>query len=190
MQRLLVGIEHTEDIRDNVSFRLWLKFFRLGDSNIVKFLLNLLIMKQGSEILPGWKIFYEELSNNVFNMSLRDGFGRTASTTEAGFENALKKVEKYAYEIEMSINDHPNKFLFSYFLTKLKGQIISKGESTAYGTWGIVTKGKQLVLEGRDDVIQTKEYLESNSSWECINSLAVRDLSFENFQELVAFMIK
>lgn len=152
--------------------------------------LNSLFMQKGSEILPGWKISYEESSNNVFKVSLIDGFGRTASTTEVGFEDALAKVEKDAYEIEMSINGYPNRFLFNYFRIKLERQIISNGESNAYGTWGIVTNGKQLVLEGRDDVILTKEYLESKSSWEIINVLSVKSLTFEKFQELVEFMIK
>ncbi|WP_315823238.1 hypothetical protein [Paraflavitalea speifideaquila] len=146
-------------------------------------------MPNDTEILPGWKLSYEELSSNIFKVSLTDRYGRIASSTEAGFENTLAIAEKHAYEIEMSINKHPNKFLYDYLLSKLEDRITLKGESNAYGTWGIETDNKQLVLEGRDDVLLTKEYQNNKSSWEIVKVLSVKDLDYERIEGLVQFLI-
>ncbi len=73
-------------------------------------------MQTKPAIIPGWALHCDEISNNVFTVTLVDQHGRQASSTEVGFETALAKAEEYTYGIEMSVNNYPNRFLFNYFL--------------------------------------------------------------------------
>jgi hypothetical protein len=148
------------------------------------------MVKNGSQILPRWTLQYEEVSNNVFKVSIKDDFGRISSVTEMDFFVGLAKAEKHAYEIEMFINDYPNKFLFDYFLLKLKDYITDKNESNAYGSWGIQTQKKRLMLDGRDDLLISQEYEDNSSAWVSHKMIRIKDLNFEEFKAFLEFMVQ
>jgi len=139
-------------------------------------------------VIPGWALHFDEISNNVFNVRLIDKHGRQASSTEAGFENALAKAEEYAYGLEMSINNYPNRFLFDYFLLKLGTAVTYKGGSVAYGSWAIATEGKQLLLEGKDDLFVAKKWSAENQEWTVESIIEVPKLTFMEFKKLVSFL--
>lgn len=83
-------------------------------------------MQTKPAIIPGWALHCDEISNNVFKVTLVDRHGRQASSTEVGFETASAKAEEYAYDIEMSVNNYPNQFLFNYFLLKMGSAVTSR----------------------------------------------------------------
>ena len=57
--------------------------------------LNLLHIKNKSEVLPGWTLTFYEVLNNVYKVKLIDHFGRQAKTTDTGLENAITTTETF-----------------------------------------------------------------------------------------------
>lgn len=55
------------------------------------------------EILPGWILTYDEVSNSVFRFVATDGSGRQVGTTDADFERGLNTCREYALDIEKQI---------------------------------------------------------------------------------------
>jgi hypothetical protein len=55
------------------------------------------------EILPGWLLTYEEVSNGVFRFLASDRSGRQVGTTDTEFERGLNTCKEYALDIENNL---------------------------------------------------------------------------------------
>lgn len=81
--------------------------------------LNLSHIKNNGEILPSRTLTFDEVSNNVYKLTLTDNFGRQAETTDTNLENAITTVETYAFDIEKQASKNWNKFLYDTCIIKL-----------------------------------------------------------------------
>ena len=62
---------------------------------------------------------FDEVSNNVYKVTLTDSFGRQAETTDTDLENAVTTVEAFAFDIQKQISNGWNKFLYDTCIIKL-----------------------------------------------------------------------
>jgi hypothetical protein len=146
--------------------------------------------QEAKQILPGWKLHFEELSNNVYNVELRDSFGKVASTTDDNLERALGVCEGYAFDIEKQVSRNWSRFLFDYALLKVSDKSISekKYHDQAFGSWFIVSNGKRLIYDGRDDVLIVEDLKDNVGDWAEYKAIAIKDLSFDKYNEFVGYL--
>ena len=144
-------------------------------------------LKNGNQILPNWTLYFEEISNNVYHVELKDNFGRLASTTDDNLNQAIKTCEGYAFGIERQVSGNWSRFLFEYSLLKLQDKVtFSNGDSkNAYGSWGINTKDKTLVYDGSDNVLVAKAI---NADAFDYKAISLNDLFFDSFNEYIDFV--
>jgi hypothetical protein len=138
------------------------------------------IIKSRSEILPGWILSFDEVSNNVYKVELTDNYGRQASTTDSNLEEAIETVQSYAFDIEKQITKNWNRFLYDTCIMKLdqKSIVNNKYEDEIFGSWYITLSDKRFVLDGRDYVFSIQE--NKDKDWIDIKSLKLSELTFEN----------
>lgn len=55
------------------------------------------------EILPGWLLACEEVSNGVFRFVATDKSGREVGTTDTDFERGISTCKEYALDIEKKL---------------------------------------------------------------------------------------
>jgi hypothetical protein len=55
------------------------------------------------EILPGWLLSYDEVSNGVFKFLATDKSGREVGTTDTDFEHGINTCKEYALDIEKQL---------------------------------------------------------------------------------------
>lgn len=61
-------------------------------------------------------------------------------------------------------------------------------DANAFGSWAIATIYKQLLLDGKDDVIVAKEWSEENQEWTLRSVTEVQKVNFSEFKRLESFM--
>lgn len=142
-------------------------------------------IKNKTEILPGWTLFFDEVSNNVYKVTLTDEYGRQASTTDTDLEEAIKTAENYAFDIEKQISKNWNKFLFDTCVLKLGDTIITEKHyhNEVFGSWYLVLDNKRLVLDGKDFILNIQVFKDDN--WVNIEEIKMSDLTFDNFVKAI-----
>jgi len=145
--------------------------------------------RNGNQILPNWKLHFEEVSNSVYHVELTDDLGRQASTTDEDLEKAITTCEGYAFEIEKQISKNWGRFLFDYSLLKLTGRPISKQvyEDKVFGSWYIDCESKRLNYEGRDDVLSIEAIKPGNAGW--LDLKPLKELTFEKYKEFISHLL-
>ena len=102
--------------------------------------------------LPGWKININETSNEVFEVTLADAYGRKAEAHEIGLDKTIDIAKSYAFDIEIQVSQNWNKFLYDLFLQETENVKFSKQDynEQAFGSWFFEYEDKRLVLDGKD----------------------------------------
>ncbi len=62
-------------------------------------------MRNGQEIIKGWVLLYEEVSNNVFKVRLTDSYGRIVESTGTDLEILVEENKSSALNIEKQIKE-------------------------------------------------------------------------------------
>ncbi|WP_435354958.1 hypothetical protein [Emticicia sp. SJ17W-69] len=60
--------------------------------------------RNGDEVLSGWFLYFDEVSNNVYKVELNDGLGRIAGCTDSDLEAAILKCIEFAKDIDLQLN--------------------------------------------------------------------------------------
>ena len=144
-----------------------------------------MILKNKTEILPGWTLSYDEVSNNVYEVTLTDNFGRLAATTDTDFEKAVVTCENYVFDIERQTSKSWNKFLFDKCILKTNHDSITKSEYhyEAFGSWYIEYGMKRIVLDGKDYVLHSQVLNEND--WVDLEQIKLSELTFDEFEKLI-----
>ena len=137
-------------------------------------------IRNGTEILPGWTLTFNEVSNSVYKVTLTDKFGRQISTTDTDLEQAIKTCESYAFDIERQISKSWTKFLFDTCILKLWDKTIIEKQyhEETFGSWYILLDNR-IVLDNRDAVFYIQAYKEG--IWIDKQSIKLKDLAYDNF---------
>jgi len=111
--------------------------------------------RDSTEILPGWRLRYDEVSNCVFKIELKDDYGRLAGTTDIDFERGLHECEQYALDIQRQLNTDISEFLYRAFLLKLVEENVTEHNRDAIdGSWYIASETNwqdSIRLTGKDN---------------------------------------
>ena len=109
----------------------------------------------GFKTIPGWALNIGEVSNNVYQVELRDSFGRQASYKASDLEQAIFTCETYAFDIEKQINKSWTKFLFDLCIQKSADNSIESHEFSDkdFGSWTIEYKDKRIILDNKENWI-------------------------------------
>jgi hypothetical protein len=139
-----------------------------------------LTIKNQREILAGWILTFNEVSNNVYKVTLTDKFGRQAETTDSDLEKAIITVETYAFEIQKQILKDWSKFLYNTCILKLDEKIIVRREyhEDIFGSWSILLTDKRIILDNRESIFCIQFF---ENGWEDIKTIKLSDLTFDNF---------
>ena len=141
-------------------------------------------MKNGQEILAGWTLSFDEVSNNIYKVKLTDKFGRETETTDSDLEKALTKVENYAFDIERQISKGWNEFLYNTCILKLQDKVIVEKHYTekAYCSWYILLNENKIILDGRDFYFCLQVY---KKHWVDIETIKMSELTLDNFIDVI-----
>lgn len=141
-------------------------------------------IRNGNQILPGWTLEFEEVSNNVYKVTLTDNFGRQSSTTDTDLKKAIETCEGYAFEIERQISKKWTKFLFDACILKLGDRKIIEQQyhEKSFGSWYILLENR-ILLDNRDDIFCIQVYNETG--WINTQTITLRDLTYENFVGMI-----
>jgi hypothetical protein len=142
--------------------------------------LNLLHIKANSEILPGWTLTFDEVSNNVYKVTLRDRFGRLSETTDRDLENAIMTVETFAFDMQKQISKGWNKFLYNTCIIKLGDKKIVEKQyhDEVFGSWYILLTDNRILLDGRDFNFCIQVY---KNEWVDTTSIKLSELTYADF---------
>ncbi len=137
-------------------------------------------MYNNKELLAGWKLTFNEVSNNVYKVTLTDAVGRIAETTDSILEKAIATVENYAFDIQKKLSGSWNKFLFDTCTIKLADKVIIEKQyhDEAFGSWYITLTKNRALLDGKDSVLYLQIYKED---WVDIKIINLSDLTYTSF---------
>ena len=131
--------------------------------------------------IPGWKINIDEISSGVFNVTLRDGYGRKAEIIDNAIDETIERAIGDAFDIEMQISQNWNLFLYDLAVQKLSDVDIKNKEynDKAFGSWFIEIRDNRLVYDGKDFwlIFQTK----TKGNWTDLDTIKNEDLKYSNF---------
>lgn len=141
----------------------------------------------GIQVLPNWILRFNEVSNNVYYVSLTDSFGRVATSTDDDIYNAIKVCEEYAFDIEKQISKNWKDFLFEYTMLKLKDadSLCNGMNGYAYGSWSIKVNEKIFFYDGRDEILIVKKINADSFNYRAV---ALKDFSFKDFNSYIDFI--
>lgn len=105
--------------------------------------------------IPGWKMYIDEVSNGVFNVTLTDTDGRKAEVLDAATDETIQKAISYAFDIEKQISKNWKSFLYEFFIQELNTKLIStEYQNDVMGSWFIELESRRLFYDAKDECIQ------------------------------------
>ena len=130
--------------------------------------------------MPGWTLTFDEVSNNVYKVTLTDKYGRQAETTDTDLDKAIVTVQTYAFDIEKQISKNWNKFLYDTCIKKLgdKKIIEQQYHDEAFGSWYVLLTDNRILLDGRDYLFCIQVY---KNDWADTTTIKLSELTFNNF---------
>ena len=78
------------------------------------------------DLLPGWTLEVDEISNGVFKVILKNALGHKAEIIDDVTDGTIEKAKSYAFDIERQISKNWNLFLYNFCLLRLEGKDVSK----------------------------------------------------------------
>ena len=131
--------------------------------------------------IPGWTINIDEISNNVFKITLTDAYGRKAEIIDTATDETIEKAIGYAFDIEKQISQNWNLFLYELAFQKLADKDIKDKQyrEKRFGSWFIERQDKRLIYDGKDSwlIFQTK----NKGDWKDIDTIKNDDLKYSDY---------
>ena len=135
--------------------------------------------------IPGWTIYIDEISNDVFKITLTDAYGRKAEIIDNATDETIEKAIGYAFDIEKQISQNWNLFLYDLVVQKLADKDIKDKQyrEKAFGSWFIERQDKRLIYDGKDSwlIFQTK----NKGDWKDIDTIKNDDLKYSDYIKLL-----
>lgn len=137
-------------------------------------------------ILPRWKLAFEEVSNNVYEITLTDEFSRQAGTKDSDLKEGIRKCAEYAFDIEKQISKNWNKFLFEAALIELpKEEILEYTfDDKTFGSWFIELQKERIIGDGRENVLIKESKTETG--WQNELNFNLKELNYTQFLSAVS----
>lgn len=139
-----------------------------------------MVIKNNSEIIPGWNIRYKEVSNGVYEITLIDSFGRKVENKGVDFDAILNDCERAVFNIEKQMNKNLGQFLFLFFQLKLPNKSAIKFTNDSFNSWTIQKDDKRLFFDNSWMIFQKWD----NNDWSGEQFIKESDLSFEKLTQI------
>ena len=135
--------------------------------------------------LPGWTINIDEVSNDVFKITLIDLYGHKAEITDNSIDETIKRAVSYAFDIEKQISKNWNLFLYDLCLLQLTNRsMIKQGyNDEAFGSWYTELHYKRVVYDGKDSLLIFQ--IKQSNEWLDKITIKKEELNYNNFVYLV-----
>lgn len=132
-------------------------------------------------ILSGWRLTLEEVSNNVYEITLMDESFRQAGTKDHDLERGIRQCGEYAFDIERQVTKNWNKFLFESALIQLESEEITdkRYDAMGSGSWLIEINDKRIVADGNNNVLTKQSKVEAD--WVDNFSFEMKNLDYKQF---------
>src|ERR1044072_4891660 len=117
------------------------------------------------EILAGWKMSYDEISNGSYRVTMNRDSGEREVVLDADFDRAVRLCQEQAFETERKISNNWGRFVFDTCRLKMGGRQIVEEiyHSLHFGSWVIELPVKRLVFDGREDLLMLQ--FKSDEAW-------------------------
>ena len=104
------------------------------------------------DLLPGWTLEVDEISNGVFKVILKNALGHKAEIIDDVTDGTIEKAKSYAFDIERQISKNWNLFLYNFCLLRLEGKDVSKNyyDDNAFGSWLVMINNNRVIYDGKD----------------------------------------
>ena len=113
-------------------------------------------MRNSKQILEGWKLNAEEVSNCVYKIEFVDNSGRIVGCTDHDYERGIETCVNYAFDVEKQINKNWNKFIFDVLKYKFEKKKLDEEiyNEEIFGSCLLRQKNKRIILDGKDALIE------------------------------------
>lgn len=137
-------------------------------------------------VLPGWKLTFEEVSNNVYEINLTDQFYRKAETKDSDLEGGIRKCAEFAFDIEKEINKNWNKFILEAALIELpKEEILDyRFDDNTFDSWFIELHNERIIGDGSENSLIRQ--IKNENGWKDELNFNLKKLSYEEFLSAVS----
>jgi len=111
------------------------------------------------EILPGWSMIIDKVSENLYQFVATDKHGYKFEILDPDVEKGSRRCLEGAFDIEQKIGKHTYKFFFDIIsgLANNPKVIEKRYDDEVFGSWVIQTKDMRIVLDGRDYEIRIEK---------------------------------
>ena len=137
------------------------------------------------DLLPGWTLEVDEISNGVFKVILKNALGHKAEIIDDVTDGTIEKAKSYAFDIERQISKNWNLFLYNFCLLRLEGKDVSKNyyDDNAFGSWLVMINNNRVIYDGKDSWL----IYQNNKSEVWVDEIIIKkqDLNYYNFIEIV-----
>ncbi len=131
--------------------------------------------------IPGWTIYFDEVSNGVLKVTLTNAQGLKTEITDKATDQTLERAIGVAFNIEKQISQNWNLFLYDLAVQHLSNKEIKFKEynDKAFGSWFIERHDRRLVYDGKDSwlIFQTK----TKDNWKNIEIIKSNELKYSSF---------
>ena len=123
-----------------------------------------MMAENGAELLPGWKLQYEQDDKGLYHASLTDSSGREVEMTTDDLQDALRTCAEFAFDIQRRAAGKWELFLFEYCKQQLK-KIVPEAThfNEAARSWVIQLDGKRIRLDGTDGLLVLQKNPQGNA---------------------------
>jgi hypothetical protein len=131
--------------------------------------------------IPGWTIYFDEVSNGVLKVTLTNAQGLKTEITDKATDHTLERAIGVAFNIEKQISQNWNLFLYDLAVQNLSDKDIKFKEynDKVFGSWFIERHDRRLVYDGKDSwlIFQTK----TKDNWKNIEIIKSNELKYSSF---------
>lgn len=143
------------------------------------------VPRNNVELVDGWRLNIDEVSNNVYQVELIDKSGRKTGAKDHDLKQAIEACLGFAFDIERQLGNNINKFSYdtlNYFLGN--GGLTSKYSDLSFGSWIIATENQRIILDGKESVLLL-QHKNRAGNWTDLFSKNLGELSFADLKAVV-----
>lgn len=137
------------------------------------------------QILEGWKLNVEEVSNCVYKIEFVNRSGRVVGCTDHDYERGIETCINYAFDVEKQISKNWNKFVFNLLKYKFEKKKLEEEiyNEEIFGSCIFRQKNKRIILDGKESSI---EYQKKTifRTWITKKQISLKSLEYKDLKNI------
>ena len=142
-------------------------------------------MNNNENILEGWRLKIDEVSNGVYKMEFIADYGSVVSCTDHDYERGMETCVNYAFDVEKQINENWNKFLFDVIKFKLKKNKLDEEiyQNEVFGSSIFRQNNKRIIIDGKDSLIEFQKKVILRI-WKTKKQISLKNLEYQDLKKM------